>query len=71
MRHATVNVLQLDINPLGNLSQDYDRLALEIQAMHDAISPLDYVRLRRSPSKSDWPRGGTIFGRRIYWRAIQ
>lgn len=64
-----VNVLQLGINRLYDLSQDCGKLIQEIQALHDAISPLDHLRPhpRQSDLPSpDWTWGDAFLGRRTF-----
>lgn len=64
-----VNVLQLGINRLYDLSQDCGRLIQDVQALRDAISPLDHLRPHPRQSdlpSSDWSWGDAFLGRRTF-----
>jgi hypothetical protein len=64
-----VEILQLGINRLYDLSQACGALIEELKAMHDAIAPLDHLKPhpRQSDiSASDWSWGDAFLGRRTF-----
>jgi hypothetical protein len=64
-----VNVLQLGINHLYDVSQACGEVIKELKAMHDAIAPLDYLKPHPRQSdkpSSEWSWGDAFLGRRTF-----